>query len=186
MPYKQFSIPFKKVGEICNARVWLKGEKESYCSTKTEVQGIRCTRHKPKNIKEQTAELIASLDRQAIQDRVKELAQDESNLTELDNEILGLAAIIDDLEKMYHQVPYALERAETIGKLKRIKADLIEKKVNMDYKARVIMDADSVWGKISTVIDETVEDEGIRYKLKDKIMKVLDTMVESGAAQSKD
>ncbi|KKM69301.1 hypothetical protein LCGC14_1452240, partial [marine sediment metagenome] len=134
--------------------------------------------------------IIASLNRQALRDRVKELAKDESNLTELDNEILGLAAIIDDLEAIYHHTPYALERAETIGKLKKIKAELIDKKVNMEYKARVIMDADSIWGKISNIIDEVMgefqEDEGLKYKLKDKIMKVLDGAVESGAAVSED
>ncbi len=183
MPFKEFSISFKKVGETCNARVWLKDNKESYCLAKTKDEK-RCDRHLPKNRAEQTLELLASLDRKAIQDRVKELAQIEGSTTELDDEILGLAAIIDDLEKSYHHIPYAQDRAETIGKLKKVKADLIEKKVNMEYKAKVIMDADSIWGKISTIIDETVQDEGIRFKLKDQVMKVLDTAVESGAAES--
>lgn len=188
MPFKEFSIEYKKAEETCNARVWLKDGKEAYCDTK--AKGDRCGRHTPRTIREREYGIIASLNRQALRDRVKELAKDESNLTELDNEILGLAAIIDDLEAIYHHTPYALERAETIGKLKKIKAELIDKKVNMEYKARVIMDADSIWGKISNIIDEVMgefqEDEGLKYKLKDKIMKVLDGAVESGAAVSED
>lgn len=185
MPFKEFTIDFKKAEVTCNARVWLKNNTEAYCKVKANVKGERCERHTPRTSKEREAELIASLNRTSLIDRVRELAQDDSNLTELDNEILGLAAIIDDLEDLYHHTTYALERAETIAKLKKIKAELIEKKVNMDYKARVIMDADSIWSKISTIIDEVVQDEGIRFKLKDQVIKVLDTAVESGAAESK-
>jgi len=119
----------------------------------------------------------------AIAERVKELAKNEDNTTELDNEILGLAAIIDGLEQIHHDTPYALERADLIGKLKRAKAEIISKKVDIEYKARVVMDADSLWAKLANLIDEEVEDEQKRYTLKDKVMKVLDLMVENGAAR---
>jgi len=177
---EESKLPRKEPDETCNKRIY-RGGKDVYCDTKADEK--RCKKHLPQN-KATKEKALEEVDRQAVSERVLELRDDVKNLTELDDEILGLAAIIDDLERNYHRSGWPLERANTIGKLKKIKAEIIEKKINIEFKDRLILNVDSVWEQLKTAIDDVIKDKNLNAQLKDRCARVLDTVVESGSGTS--
>ena len=189
MIFKKFTIePRDPDEQHCNARIW-RAEQELYCENPPKEPGIRCEHHMPPVPATAEEQVAAILDTEKIAQRVEKLRANRKNITELDDEILGLAAIIDETEEHYDAITNPLikkEFADLIARMKKTKAEIIEKRINIEIKLRLVLDADLLWNKIGEVFERTIADENARKVAKIEVAKLLDDLVSEGKAETKD
>lgn len=186
MSFKTFTIEPKEPDEQhCNSRIW-RNDQEMYCQEVPVAPTKRCTNHMPPEPKSAADELAAILSTEKITQRVERLKTDRRNITELDDEILRLAAVIDETEEHYDAITNPLikkEFADLLARMKKTKAEIIEKRVNIEIKLRLVLDADLLWGKIAEIFERTIVDENSRRVAKLEIAKLLDELVSEGKAK---
>jgi hypothetical protein len=176
--FKAFSIPKIDPDEShCNSRVWVNGE-ENYCQEASCK--ARCLTHRPGDKANLIKADALKLNEEILDRRVEELAQDPNSLTELNDEILKLAAIIDNLEDSYGVLAVGrLEQAETIAKLKVIKSTLVEKRLELETKYGRVFNAEWLWEQTVKILDVGIADETVRIAVKDSFLHLLDDLNEA-------
>jgi|GEM_PF-4114482 len=162
----------------CNARERLNGV-NAYCNSPGRLEGKRCERHDLPYIRDVYRRSQMSPDDlkwlmvKELESRIEELGKDPSNTLSLDREILQLTALIEIL-----RTTNPVGEAETIRRLTDTKAGLIWKKVEIEYKNRVILNPESIWEKVKGILDTECKDETTRAALKVAFLKMLDEIAE--------
>jgi len=186
MRFRKFTLDPKDSDEQhCNSRIW-RTEQELYCEGTPVAAGKRCVLHMPPEPKSAEEEVLTLLNTEKIAQRVDKLKGDRRNITELDDEILRLAAIIDETEDHYDSILNPIlktEIADLLAKMKKTKAEIIEKRVNIEIKLRLVLDADLLWGRIADIFERTIVDENSRRMAKIEIGKLLDELVNDKKAK---
>jgi hypothetical protein len=174
--YREFISPPKEATETCNARVWINQE-EKYCDKPVEekrrcalhdITGRRAAYRKASMIPDDIRWAMA----RELEERSADLAKNRRNITELDDEIIKLGALIDMIEAMD-----PLGAVEDIRKLKETKASLILTRVNIEIKLHQILNTGMVWEKLRELFEKHVVDANARLAVEHDFADWLDSLV---------
>ena len=147
----------------CNARDWVKGE-WVYCATPTE--GTRCGNHDGHEgveaKKEKQQAFLNEHDKvmaERLQARYEELKQTPGSANDLDDEIIGLGAMIDVLEE------HPALNCELIRRAKETKAKLIEIRTRTGIMVRDAVTTDLIWNTLTDILEKRLSDVEIRKQV---------------------
>jgi hypothetical protein len=110
---------------------------------------------------------------------VAELKRQGRSIIDLDEDILGLTALIDLVLAQNRPGMPSL-----VARLMLAKADLIETKINIREKMRVALNADFLWEKMRRITKETIGDRETRRQMELEYAKLLDELVEAELAKT--
>jgi len=194
MAFEKFEIPPKSPtkesrngGYRCNRRIRIEG-KEEYC-TQTVKEKRRCAEH------DVGARLVAAreearleriIDPSTVEERVTKLIEDKRNLTRLDGLILTSLATIEELEKRYPLTTIEPDEAFTISRMKEKHSDLVQTRIDIELKLKVLMDANFIFDKASELFEQNITDKNTQKTLLEGIGIILDECVRTGNTQPLD
>lgn len=180
--FSEFKIPDKDPTTTCNKRIYLPGGEEGYCQELVDDKR-RCFKHNPGKIKlsiREEADLIRLKESSTLEERSKELAKAKRNLTTLDEQVLNSLATIQELERRYPIATISPSDAIQLQKLRLEHADLIDRRVELEIKLRMVLNAEWLYDEASKLFEEKIVDGNTRQIVKEQFGEMLDRLVEAG------